>query len=238
VFHAIQYAETTAIPYMMKCDNDIFLNAQTLDFIVENLELLNSDKHLTIGPVLSSGIPSVEYFMEQLLDESTKKRLEDEFLKVRFSDVNGADYTFLNKYTIESEKWDKNGYFNDVHKMQHYYKGIHPIRISNPGIHLLNDYIIQNKDRFLAPRELSIINDDRSPYLCNSIFAIKTDTYKKIVNDLSLYVDPFEEVPVNKYAWNHNMNHLFVKNGFAIHMYYNWTPNHMEHEKEFCSKFF
>ena len=34
------------------------------------------------------------------------------------------------------------------------------------------------------------------------------------------------------------MNHLFVKNGFAIHMYYNWKENHIDYEKKFCEDFF
>jgi hypothetical protein len=43
---------------------------------------------------------------------------------------------------------------------------------------------------------------------------------------------------VNKYAWQNNMNHLFVKNGYAIHMYYNWKNNHIAYENEFCKRFF
>jgi hypothetical protein len=82
------------------------------------------------------------------------------------------------------------------------------------------------------------IDDDNSPYLCNSIFCIKTDTYTQILSDKSLYVDAFDEVCVNKYCWNNNMNHLFVKNGYAIHMYYNWKVNHIEYEKQFCDAFF
>jgi hypothetical protein len=86
--------------------------------------------------------------------------------------------------------------------------------------------------------DLNIITNDRSPYLCNSIFCIKTNVYKNIVQSNSLYVDGFEEVPLNKYAWNNNMNHLFVNNGFAIHMYYNWHSNHVFYEEQFCSNFF
>ena len=86
--------------------------------------------------------------------------------------------------------------------------------------------------------ELKIICDNNSPYLCNSIFCIKTDNYRKIIDNKSLYVDSFEEVPLNKFSWINNMNHLFVENGFAIHMYYNWKANHINFEKEFCDKFF
>lgn len=238
VTHAIQYASQHTIPFMMKCDNDIFLKAQTLDYMVSNLELLNDSAHLTLGPVLTSGIPGVEYFCEQFLDPDAHQEINSLFLKTRFYDRDGANYTPLNKYTIESQTWDKHAYFNAVTQMQHHYKGMHPIRINEESLEYLNNYIIQNKERFFQDYPLDIIRDDNSPYLCNSIFCIKTDTYKKVFYDNSLYVDGFEEVPVNKYRWNHNMNHLFVKNGFAVHMYYNWKNNHNNSEQQFCNKLF
>ena len=85
---------------------------------------------------------------------------------------------------------------------------------------------------------MSIIEDNISPYLCNSVFCIRTDIYETIINDKSLYVDDFDEVPLNKYAWNNSTTHLFVKNGFGIHMCYNTIPNNIAYEVNFCLKFF
>ena len=238
IHNAINYAEENNIPYIMKCDNDIFLKSQTLDFMINNLELLNSDKHLTITPVLSSGIPGIEYFMDEFLNENSKKKLEDLFLTTKFYDRDGAIYTGLNKHTIEANLWNKSNFFESVKLINHHYKGVHPIRFNHDAISFLNNYIIDNKKDFMNDKDLSIIYDDNSPYLCNSIFAIKTDMYKKIVYDQNLYIDAFDEVALNKYSWNNNMNHLFIKNGFCIHMYYNWSANHINCEKEFVEKFF
>lgn len=239
VKHAIHYADTDKIPYVMKCDNDIFIKADTLDFMIDNLELLEDGRHLTIGPVLTSGIPGIEYFKEQFLDNDAKKYLGNLFLETVFcDDFCGGNYAYLNKNTIESREWKKEEFFENVKSMDHYYKGIHPIRVNEESLQYLNNYIIKNKSRFLEKKHLSMIMNDNSPYLCNSVFCIKTNTYKDIVYDEKLYVDPFEEVPLNKYSWMNNMNHLFVKNGFAIHMYYNWKSNHLEHEKQFCHDFF
>lgn len=232
------YAENGGFPYVMKCDNDIFLKAQTLDYMIDNLNLLENSKHLTIGPVLTSGIPGIEYFKEQFLDEDSQKHIEKLFLKTKFYNRDGAVYDFLNNNTLNSSEWNKNNFFKSVKSMNHHYKGIHPIRINEESLQFLNTYIINNKERFIKKHDLSIIDYDSSPYLCNSIFCIKTDTYQKILANKSLYVDNFDEVPLNKYAWNNNMNHLFVKNGFAIHMYYNWKSNHILYEQDFCNKFF
>jgi hypothetical protein len=238
VNYAIQYAETNNIQYMMKCDNDLFLKAQTLDYMIENLHLLEDRKNLTLGPVLTSGIPCVEYFKEQFLDSNSTEILNQLFLQTQIYDMFGANYSALNEYTLNAQSWNKDNFFNGVKNLNHHYKGIHPIRVNEESLNFLNNYIIQEKERFLSDQELSIINDDKSPYLCNSIFCIKTDIYKEVVNDTSLYVDCFEEVPLNKYCWKNECSHLFVKNGFAIHMYYNWKNNHLEYEKDFCEKFF
>lgn len=238
VKYSANYANQNNFPYVMKCDNDIFLKAQTLDYMIDNLSFLENGKHLTIGPTLTSGIPGIEYFKDSFLDNEAKLNIEKLFLKTSFYNRDGAVYEELNKNTIYASEWNKNDYFNHVKSLEHHYKGVHPIRVNEESLQFLNNYIINNKDKFLENNELDIINDDNSPYLCNSIFCIKTDTYISIISNDYLYVDNFEEVPLNKYAWNNNMNHLFIKNGYAIHMYYNWKPNHIDYEEEFCRKFF
>jgi hypothetical protein len=232
---AIHYAKNKNILHMMKCDNDVFFRGRTLDYMISNLHLL--DSNLTIGPVLSSGIPCVEYFMEQYLSDEEKEMLHSLFLQTRFTDIWGASYTHHNIFT-EAPTWDGRGFLNDVKKNSHYYKGIHPIRVNINAQQYLNSCIINNKNKFYEDSELSIIEDNISPYLCNSVFCIKTDVYEKIVNDRSLYVDDFDEVPLNRYAWNNSLTHLFVKNGFGIHMCYNTIPNNVAYEIDFCSTFF
>ncbi len=237
IFIANNYALENNIPYMMKCDNDIFITSQTLDFMIDNLDKLN-DNHLTIGPILSNGIPTVEYFIDGFMDNENKTKLQNIFLETEFYNRDGASYLELNKHTIHSNSWDKFQFFNSVRNMNHHYKGVHPVRISNNSIKFINDYIIDNKERFFENKQFGIIDNNDSPYLCNSIYCIKTDVYHKIINDNSLYVDDFDEVPLNKYAWNNNMNHLFVENGFGIHITYNWHPGHINYEQEFCNKFY
>lgn len=236
--YAVHYAEKFGFPYLMKCDNDLFIKPDVLDYMVDNLSILDNSRNLTLGPTLTSGIPGIEYFKEQFLDNESQDKIDVMFLNTVFKNEYGADYTFLNKHTLESTSWNKYDFFESVYKMDHYYKGIHPIRVNELSLQFLNQYIIDNKERFLEPMSMDLIFDNFSPYLCNSIYCIKTEKYKTIINDESLFVDGFDEVPLNKYAWKNRLNHVFVKNGFAIHMYYNWKPDHVEHEKQFCEKFF
>jgi hypothetical protein len=235
---AVQYAEDNNIPYLMKCDNDIYIGANTLDYIIDNLSILDNKKHLTIGPVLSSGIPTVEYFMEQFLSDDERYKLNEYFLSSHFYNRDGVVYTHLNKHTMGSKVWNKNNFFNDVKHIDNDYKGVHPIRINYEAIDYLNICILNNKDKFFKSQPTSLILNDSSPYLCDSVFCILTDTYKKIINDSTLFVDDYDEVPLNKYAWKESMNHVFVENGFAIHMLYNWYDNLSEYEINFTNCLF
>lgn len=235
---AIKYAKDKNIPYMMKCDNDIFFRGRTLDYIIENLNLLDDLTNLTIGPVLSSGIPCVEYFCEEFLNDEQCNTLHSIFLKTDFPNICGATFTHHNKFTKDATEWSGRDFLNDVKNNTHHYKGIHPIRINIEAQQYLNSCIVDNKDKFYQDKVLSIIEDNISPYLCNSVFCIRTDIYETIINDKSLYVDDFDEVPLNKYAWNNSTTHLFVKNGFGIHMCYNTIPNNIAYEVDFCLKFF
>lgn len=235
---ATQYAEEKNIPYMMKCDNDIFFNAATLDYMVANLGLLDSGKFLTLGPTLSSGIPSVENFTRSYLFGYERATVEKMFLNTQFYDRDGASYAFLNEHTIGADTWDSAKFFTAVRSMNHHYKGIHPIRINMEAINYVNQCILQNKSKFFQSAPSGVIEDTEAPYLCDSVFCIRRDVYKQIIHDSSLFVDAYDEVPLNKYAWQHGMGHLFVENGFGIHILYNWFSNLHDYERQFCNQLF
>jgi hypothetical protein len=56
--------------------------------------------------------------------------------------------------------------------------------------------------------------------------------------DKSLYVDQFDEVPVNKYCKLNNLNSVFVMNSFTIHPIYNSIPKCNVIEEKFFKDFF
>ena len=236
VQHAISYAKQNDYKYIMKCDNDIIIPTYTFNYLYESLPLL--DTNLTLSPILSTGIPSVEYFIDSLCTKEEQDTIRREFKKCEFFEQGGIfDYRFLNKYTIHNDKlWNYQEYFDGMksvmatyqtnhngrtHNNYHpAYKGIHPIR-HGWGNQLINDYIIQHRDTFFKEKECSIIYDDK-PYLCNMCFIISTVNYDKLLNIENLTIDGCDEVPLNRYSWKYNLPHLIVKNGLSIHITYNW----------------
>ena len=65
---------------------------------------------------------------------------------------------------------------------------------------------------------------------------MKTETYKKIIYNESLFVDKFDEVPVNKYKDINNLRMVFIDNAFAVHPSYNTIG--MKEYVEISDRFF
>ena len=120
--------------------------------------------------------------------------------------------------------------------MPTYYKGVHPVRVSDELQSLLVDLVLKYKDKLLKKMDYELFYNNDRPYFCNNVYMIKTETYKKIVEDSSLFVDKFDEVPVNKFRERHNLNMVFIKNSFGVHPSYNWIG--MDRYTELADKFF
>ena len=57
-------------------------------------------------------------------------------------------------------------------------------------------------------------------YFCNSFF-IRYQRYQDIWSNKALFVDPFDEVPINRYAVLNHLNMCFIKESLAVHIIYN-----------------
>lgn len=205
--------------YTIKLDEDIFLNPATWDFFFENLDILNDSSKGLFAPVLSNGIPTVDNFIYKHMDPASKSEMERLFSKSRIPNLWGADYTSLDKL-MRQRGYESDSYYNAVAKIKHHYKGIHPIRIDMNSQLYLNQWIMDNFDKFFIERTYTIEGSGR-PYMCNSCFAMKTADYHSILHDQSLFRDCFDEVAVNNYLARHNKVKMFISNNFGIHTMYN-----------------
>jgi len=224
--------------YFMRLDEDRFIPHHVWDYIIENVDVLEDDNNLILSPIDSSGIPCTDWFVDQFFNEEDKNTLFDMFKTVKIKPGDPvtptADHSVANKATVDSdptEPWDYNLFYQLIGQSDHHYRGIHPIRIDGHIQETMVDMIIKNKDKLMANHEYEMFPiqlksptperpNDR-PYHCNGNWVMKTDTYRKIVNDRELFVDKFEEVPFNKYAKLHNLNLIFIKNAFIVHPSYN-----------------
>lgn len=238
VTYAIEHAKLNGYKYILKYDSDVLIPSYTLEYMIENLDKLNNESALTISPTLTTGIPSVEYFIDDFLSDEESILVRNEFKKCVFHIQEGImDYTPLNSQTIQnSGEWNYNEYYKllnsyinnlpeignnrTINNYCKFYKGIHPIR-HGFGNELINNLIIKNKERFFSDKKCSLFEDDK-PYLCDMCFIISTHNYDKLINHENLIIDGCDEVPLNRYSWKYNLKNLIVKSGYAIHITYNW----------------
>ncbi len=235
----IDFTKKSNMKYCMKFDNDLIINNHIIDFMIENVDMLENKENLFITPVISSGIPTTDYFIEDLFNEEERKNIQSLFLKTPMpNSLWGFNYEPLNAYTLKSTVWEPAKFIDKLNELNYHYKGIHPIRINKEAIEYMNTVILKYKNKINEKQDYKIQINKEFAYLCNSIFLIKADNYEKLVHNPALYVDPFDEVPVNKFRQMHNLNGVFIRNSFSIHPIYNTIPNHQIYEKQFYDAFF
>lgn len=232
----LQYMSDNQIPYLMKHDNDIVMSGHLYDYLYKNLECLQDEKNLVLTPTLTSGIPTCDIFLEDFCSEQEKDTMGRLFLRYTHGPLWGTDYTELNSHTVGAASWNARAYYAAVKERTHHYKGIHPVRMEKDAIITLNQYVLEKKDKIFAKGDYTLSYDSESPYFCNSIFCIRADIYQKILQRQDLYVDSFDEVPLNKWRDMFQLNLVIVRNGVAIHPIYNTIENYLSLEKDFFDK--
>jgi hypothetical protein len=222
--YKVSYASDQETEYSVKLDNDCFINNHLWDYMIENVHVLESEENLFVAPLLSNNIPLVDKFIESFVeDNAVKEKIYSYFLNRHMPNgLWGVDYSSLNEHTIQSDVWNSEKFYEGVSKINHYYKGIHPIRISAESQIILNDYILQNFEKIISKQNYSI-EEFPCVYYTNSVFLIKTIQWKNILATQAY--DPFDEVQFNIFKNKLNKKALYVKNGFSFHLTYNTIHN-------------
>jgi hypothetical protein len=211
---------STDCRYSCSMDDDILISSHLWDYIIENIDVLENDSNLFLAPLISNGIPSVDLFIDDFFEEPNKSEIKEIFRNTKIENYWDVDYSGLNR---DREQWDLS-YYNDVSEIDHYYKGIHPIRISIDAHKKMAEFICLNPDKMMSKNDYRI-EKHKFPYFCNSFYFIKTSTWGKIIKDRSLFRDPYDEVPLNLYMQNKDLNMVFIRGGFCLHMAYNTIGN-------------
>ena len=224
------------IPYIMKHDNDIVMSSHVYDYIFENLQVLDDQKNIVLTPTLTSGIPTCDIFMKDFLNNEQCSSLSRLFLNYQHGPLWGTDYTELNQHTTDASSWNAEAYYKSVGQRTHHYKGIHPVRMEKDAILQLNEYVLENKEKIFSKQDYFLDYDSTSPYFCNSVFCIKKEVYATLLSKFDLYVDNYDEVPLNRWRDMFGLNLVIIRKGVAIHPIYNTIETYLEKEKEFFSK--
>ena len=217
------FSVTQSETYSIKLDEDILLSNYIWDFIIENIERV--DEVMFMSPILSANIPFIDEYVSGLFTEEEKKAIEDSFRRVKFGKAWGVDYSALNKYTVDAEEWNPVEYWRAVEsEIKHSYKGMHPLRSSEESHNLLNEYSLNYLDKIFGAGDFSLTERDMV-YFTNSFYAIRTDRWKEAVSRRDLFVDLYDEVPVNRFMHEKGLKALAIDNGYAMHLSFNNVRN-------------
>lgn len=218
----IEMASISPLEYSISLDEDVILSTEAWNGLIESTNFLDSSNILLISPLISIEVGSIDLFIETLCGRNLE--LEQLYLEVDFTDVGnkwGVDFTRLNKHTIESSCWNYEEFYKEVEGIPHYYKGIHPIRVSEQAQSKVVDLILDNYEQFTKSELNKSIHILNRPYFTNHVYLIKTKVWRDILNDISLFKDKFDEVPLNLYRRKHNLNIAILSNKFGLHASYN-----------------
>ena len=220
----VEYALSQNTEYSVKLDEDCFINNHVWDYMIENVNILEPEDNFIFVPLLSNNIPLVDQFIESFIsDEFIKNEIYSLFLQRNMPNgLWGVDYSSLNQYTTEATSWNPSLFYEGVNRINHYYKGIHPIRISAEAQVILNDYIINNFNK-ITDKHIYSTEEFVCPYYTNSVFMIKTEDWKRSISMPGC--DGFDEVPLNNFKNTFNKKTFYVKNGFSLHLTYNTIHN-------------
>lgn len=224
----VKWAANREYVYSIKMDEDCFINNYVWDYIIENVDILNNDENLAISPLLSIGIPTTDRFVECFFTKDEQNKLYDIYSNFPLKIISNVDYTKLNDSYLNN--WNSERFYQSVAKFQHHYKGIHPVRLSIDAQMYMVDLLLKKQELFKYKNDYSLITID-APYLCNSFFVIKTKTWNTIINDRTLYVDNYDEVPFNLYRERNKLKILYIDKSFGIHTSYNWINTTKVDEK-------
>ena len=238
--YKIKNAISISHEYVIVTGEDIFINNHIWDFMIENHQILDDEKNLLVSPLTSTGIPTVEWFINQFFNKKDRDLLFRKFKNTNLvkNRITPPGCEILNKCTVYSnnKEWDSENFYNEVSKLETDFKGLHPIRVSDSAQSLMVELVLKNKSKLLEKMKYKFSIDNNKPYFCNAIYMITRSSYKKIYEDKSLFLDSFDEVAINKFREKHNLNILYIENSFGIHPSYNWIG--VKRYTELSDKFF
>lgn len=218
----VKYAAQLPAQYTLRLDDDIFPSPQCIDFLVKNQDSIFQSDTLIVRPLTNNGIPTFDMFIQDFCSPEEQESITKHFKNFKFPNKWNVNFSSLNPSTANG--WNPQLFYQLVGQIQHHYKGIHPIRLSLFANQQLHQILLKKFDHFLNNDNI-YIDDTQYPYVTNGIMLIKNKIWHKILQDKSLFVDPWDEVAINKYQQKTNNKILYVRGGYAIHPIHNTAGN-------------
>ena len=234
----VRTAHQTDCKYSCKLDDDVFLPRHVWDYMIDNLGAI-THKNPILAPILTNGMPSVELFVEDFLNEEDRNTAYGMFLqqwdrpKNSAIPVNlwGLNYESINNKISSMTKWDGREYWDfvasadikwETNPVPWYYfqvRGVHPARFSLAYNLFIARKVFENRQKFFGKNDY-YLDTYEAPYFTNNVFMCETSFWR---NSLPLFDDGWDEGQLSLRVSMDKASILYVRNGFGIHMAYGMT---------------
>lgn len=214
----VAYASSSDLT--IKLDDDIWMTVGDWHEFLKS-SLMTRDFEVC-SPVISTGIPSVEQFLEHYLTPEESEEVRKILGCVPFpKSLWGADYSSLDGLYSKGYSSFQKG----VDALETDFKGIHPIRISHEAqVELLElGMKAQTRGRLTGGKSEST----SSTYFCNNVFACTRRTGWSLVFGVLRFIyrfDGYDEVGLNQMLRHRGGINRIALNSLAIHPSYNSAP--------------
>ncbi len=236
-YKKIDFIRAQDTEFVLKLDNDIICNSNVFASMLNNAEVTKDPSVMLLSPLLSTGIPSYSLFIHEFFTTLQKHQLAKIMVDVKYQNSWGQDYSSLNEVVSKmGGAWNEQSFYECVFNLRTVYKGVGPQRFSNELCKTINNMILDDfwKIKHCVPKGLVSL---KYPYFCTSIFLIERAKFNAAIDNKANQVDPFEEVQINLYRNQNNLDMLFISGAFAIHPTYNSIDGFEELDKKFVPQF-
>lgn len=200
--------------YVVKCDEDIFMTSASWDSLLSQ----TPEKGVVLTPILSTGIPTVEYFLESCNDKIFVSEIRRIFESQLIPNAWGQDYSTLKPYTSSNRA----PYFQSVDRLSTNLKGVHPIRFSSEAQWRLAQHCAEQSwwRTPLSPKRVEM----EYPYLCNSLILTSPAVYADLIKDVKVgrrEFDGYDEIGLNMQAQEGRLSVEVLLGCHGVHPSYN-----------------
>lgn len=220
---ATQVAQDANCSVMIKCDEDMVLSPTAWRVLIHDSDqLLSQPGTLLVTPALSSGIPSWLDFAKSLLDERDFKELLHRLGEFPLPQkIWSIDYGDVSRAQSKS-MWDEDAHLSAMKNLHSEFRGYHPIRFDSATCVWLVERSLMKLSDFLSPVDAdSVVFRRSNDYICNGVFAIRPHLYGQILDNNFLFLDPFDEVPLNILLRSGVWEFVIACNALGLHFLYN-----------------
>ena len=211
--------------YVMKIDEDCYMTSESWRRMIALIEEIRDDDLFATG-CITNGVPTCDLFL-QYHTPNIKDRIEtDYFCKTNFHPINGADYRVLNHPSLKM-RWNPDFFWYLVSTINHPYQGIHPMRMRFDANVILNDYILDNFNASMLPKDIPVIHEKtKYPHYCPQVLLMEPTKLVKVLGSKELYFDSYEEVPLNFYREKNQLAMAIAPGIPILHTMFNWSQQY------------